>query len=201
MTDPLARFARTDDVRVRPALETEFEAVGRLTHAAYRNDYDLREFYANDLLHPETRVDDYAIWVADDAATGELLGTVCILRPEGRLGHGLREGELYFRLLAVSPTARRRGIGTRLTQLAFDIARERGLHTVALNSGPDMLAAHALYRSLGFVRDTARDVHFREGGAEVTIYTFTRAADLPAAPAETRPAGGPPTGDSVTSNP
>jgi alkanesulfonate monooxygenase SsuD/methylene tetrahydromethanopterin reductase-like flavin-dependent oxidoreductase (luciferase family)/GNAT superfamily N-acetyltransferase len=165
---------------IRQARPEEYARVGELTHAAYARDYTIGPDYAHQLLHPEERTNDYDIWVAEDAVSGELLGTTSILRetPEAR-GRAL-DDELYFRLLAVAPSARRRGIGVRLTELAFDLARERGLRAVALNSGEDMVGAHALYRSLGFERIPDRDVHFGEGDQVHTVYTFARAVDVPA---------------------
>lgn len=161
-------------IALRVARPDEYPAVGELSYAAYANDYEIGEEYARTLRHPAARAAEYEIWVAEDTATGELLGTTSILRggPESR-GRS-RDDELYFRLLAVAPAARRRGIGARLTGLAVDVARERGLRAVALNSGQNMTGAHALYRSLGFERIPERDVIVGEGEHVHAVYTFVR---------------------------
>jgi ribosomal protein S18 acetylase RimI-like enzyme len=161
------------DIVVTLARPDQYRALGELTHAAYAHDYPVHDSYAWQLLHPEERVDEYDIYVAEDAATNELLGTISVLRPGADHEGRLNEGELYFRLLGVSPTARRRGVGARLTTFTYELARTRGQHTIVLNSGPQMLGAHALYRTLGFVHDSDRDITIVESGKEFTVLTFT----------------------------
>jgi ribosomal protein S18 acetylase RimI-like enzyme len=165
---------QASELSIRRARPEEYPAIGDLSYAAYARDYEIGEDYARTLRHPDLRAADYEIWVAADAATGELLGTTSILRaaPEPR-GRALAD-ELYFRLLAVAPAARRRGVGARLTMLAVDLARERGLRAVSLNSGQQMVGAHALYRSLGFERIPERDLVVGEGADAHTVYTFAR---------------------------
>ncbi|GAA4163943.1 hypothetical protein GCM10022286_25120 [Gryllotalpicola daejeonensis] len=166
------------DLIVRPARRDEYAAIGELSYAAYASDYEIGEDYGHTLRHPELRDGEYEIWVAVDGVTGELLGTTSILRngPESR--RRALDDELYFRLLAVAPAARRRGVGARLTRLAIDLARDRGLRAVSLNSGENMVGAHALYRSLGFERVPERDVVFGEGDDVRTVYTFVRVVVL-----------------------
>ena len=104
-----------------------------------------------------TRAREHEVWVAEDLATGELLGTVATPRPGRHISPLGQDGELDFRLLAVAPAARRRGIGALLTDHVIALARQRGLDRVVMNSGPQMLGAHALYHRLGFVRLTERE--------------------------------------------
>jgi GNAT superfamily N-acetyltransferase len=51
----------------------------------------------------------------------------------------------------VRPTAQGRGIGRAILQQLIDDARELGCETIYLESASFMHAAHALYRSVGFV--------------------------------------------------
>jgi len=154
MTDTL----RASTIRIRPAGTTEYAAIGELTHAAYTHDYDdLPAHYREELKHPETLLDSFDVFVAEDAANGELIGTVALLRPGHDFGGHIRPGELYFRLLATHPSARGRGVGAALTRFAMEEAARRGDRAVVLNSGPDMLGAHALYRKLGFSRRSERE--------------------------------------------
>jgi ribosomal protein S18 acetylase RimI-like enzyme len=156
---------------IRRALPREHEAVGELCLAAYTADYPVGESYAAALRDTGARTDEFDVWVAAEHTTGELVGTVSILKP-GLVREGRSvAGELYFRLLAVSPAARRRGIGAALTRFAFEVARERGQHAVVLNSVDHMLPAHALYRSLGFERVSERDVR----NPDNTVFTFAKA--------------------------
>lgn len=71
--------------------------------------------------------------------------------------------ELDFRLLAVAPSARRRGIGRLLTEHVIALAAERGAVRVVMNSGPDMTGAHQLYYSMGFARLTERETRIVDG--------------------------------------
>jgi ribosomal protein S18 acetylase RimI-like enzyme len=166
-------------VHIRSARADEYPAIGALTHAAYTHDYaDLPAHYREELKHPEALLDAFDFFVAEDAGSGELVGTVALLRPgldqDGRIG----ADELYFRLLATHPSARGRGIGAELTRFAVDQARERGQRAVVLNSGPDMLGAHALYRKLGFTRRAEReDTIVLPDGRTLQLLTFV--LDLP----------------------
>ncbi|WP_025158954.1 GNAT family N-acetyltransferase [Leifsonia aquatica] len=166
--------APDDGLVIRLADPTEYAAIGELSFAAYQHDYTISDGYRAQLLDTAGRTDEYEVWVAADS-DGTLVGTVSILRAGFDLGGALREGELYFRLLAVSPDARRRGIGARLTAFTLDEARSRGYGVVALNSGEHMTGAHALYRSLGFVADPERDIHIHDGDQPITVHLFTRA--------------------------
>jgi ribosomal protein S18 acetylase RimI-like enzyme len=162
-----------DTVLIRLAEPHEYPAIGTLSHAAYTNDYDdLSAGYQEQLRHPESLLPSYDVWVAADEQTGELLGTVSILRQglddEGRIG----DDGLYFRLLAVSPTARGRGIGKALTEFALGQAAERGSARVVLHSGDNMLGAHALYTKLGFTRRTEREMVIVHDGRTIQLFTF-----------------------------
>lgn len=170
MTD----VAQAQTLLIREALPHEHEAVGALTHAAYTHDYtDLPEDYREQLSHPERLLDTYEIWVALDSASGDLLGTIALLRT-GEDEHGrIGSDELYFRLLATHPEARGRGVGIALTRFAIEQAAARGRSAVVLNSGPEMLGAHALYTKLGFTRRSEREgTIVLPDGRELQLYTF-----------------------------
>lgn len=161
-------------VHIRPAADGEFGAIGELTHAAYSHDYtDLSDDYQEQLRHPETLADAFDFFVAEDEATGDLVGTIAVLRA-GHDQHGsIAPHELYFRLLATHPAARGRGIGAELTRFAMAEARRRGQRAVVLNSSPEMLGAHALYRKLGFTRRAEREgVVILPDGRELQLLTF-----------------------------
>jgi GNAT superfamily N-acetyltransferase len=151
------------DVLIRLAGPGEYEAIGELSVAAYSHDYDISDQYRQSLRDVTTRAAEHQVWVAVDRTTGQLLGTAVTPRPGGHVSELGRDGELDFRLLAVAPSARRRGIGRTLVEHIITLAAERGAVRVVMNSGPDMIGAHQLYYSMGFTRLTERETRTVEG--------------------------------------
>ena len=144
-------------MKVRPARAEELDAVGKLTVAAYVADgMDLGDSYIKVLADAARRARDADLLVAVDA-DDRLLGTVTVCEPGTPWAEVSRPGELEFRMLAVTPAARGRGIGEGLTRAVVDRARERGVHQVVLSSSDYMDVAHRLYRRLGFTRLPCRD--------------------------------------------
>jgi ribosomal protein S18 acetylase RimI-like enzyme len=140
-------------VTIRAALPAEHEAVGELCVMAYRAAGVAVSAYEPRLRDVAGRAADAEVLVAED---GGLVGTVTFV-----LGGPLREigteDEGEFRMLAVDPAAGGRGIGTRLVEACAERARAAGKTGLVCSSQPGMVAAHAVYRKLGFVRDPARD--------------------------------------------
>lgn len=142
-----------DGVTVRPARPEEFEEVGRLTLAVYLADgmVDLEGAYARELADAARRAADAELLVAVDSED-TLLGTITICSPGSPLGELSRSGELEFRMLAVVPGARRRGVGELLVKAVLARATEIGARRVVLSSAAEMRVAHRLYARLGFSR-------------------------------------------------
>jgi ribosomal protein S18 acetylase RimI-like enzyme len=155
--------AHQPGIRVRLVTVDEYDQVGALSDAAYSHDYTLPDAYRASLRDVAVRAHEHEVWVAEDTATGELVGTVATPRPGGHISELARDGELDFRLLAVSPTARRLGIGALLTNHVIALARQRGATRVVMNSGPQMIGAHRLYLGLGFVRLPERETFLVNG--------------------------------------
>jgi ribosomal protein S18 acetylase RimI-like enzyme len=153
-------MTRMSELTIRPAREDELPAIGRLTVDAYLADGHLsgREdgFYARKLADARPRYEQAELLVAmDDADT--LLGTVTIARPGSTWREIGRDDELEFRMLAVSPAARGRGVGEALTRRVLDRAAELGFAAVVLSSSEGMTTAHRLYERLGFRRTPELD--------------------------------------------
>ncbi len=142
---------------VRPARPAEYAEAGRVTAEGYHIDQLLSGHGESDTGY-EARLRDAGqrareaellVAVDDD---GELLGTVTWCGP-GSPWRELaeREDQGEFRMLSVAAAGRRRGVGRALVQACLDRARAAGMTEVLISSLPEMTAAHALYRQLGFV--------------------------------------------------
>jgi len=165
-------------VRVRLVRDEELDAVGELTERAYASDYELSEGYRATLRDVRGRARADEVWVAVDARTGELLGTVWTPRPGSTLSPVAREDEMDFRLLGVAPGARGRGIGELLVRHAIGRAQDRGAARVVLNTGPEMVGAHRLYERLGFEHLTEREGPTEVGpGVFVDLLAYGLAVD------------------------
>lgn len=142
---------------VRLVNPAEHEAVGRLTLHAYVASGILTEddFYAEHLCDVAGRARDAEVYVAD--LDGVVVGTVTFC-PEGS---ALRElaapGEAEFRMLGVSPSARRQGVAEALVREVIARSRELGCSAVVLSSQPVQEDAHRLYERLGFRRTPEKD--------------------------------------------
>jgi ribosomal protein S18 acetylase RimI-like enzyme len=146
------------EVTIRPAREDELPGVGELTYEAYRADGHLsgREdgHYAGRLRDARHRYQEAELLVAADDT---LLGTVTIARPGSTWREIGRDDELEFRMLAVAPAARGRGVGEALTRHVLNEAVRQGFRAVVLSSSESMHAAHRLYERLGFRRTPELD--------------------------------------------
>ncbi|MEI5585556.1 MULTISPECIES: GNAT family N-acetyltransferase [unclassified Agromyces] len=166
-------------VRVRLMRDDEAAPVGRLVRQAYAGDYELSDDYLAEIESVADRSREHEVWVAEDATTGALLGTVTTPRAGRRMSAVAREAdELDFRFLGVAPAARGRGVGERLVQHVVALAAHRGLRRVVLNTGPQMIAAQRLYERLGFERLREREFTFgRSDGTTILIWAYGRDVD------------------------
>ncbi|HEU0180944.1 MAG TPA: GNAT family N-acetyltransferase [Agromyces mariniharenae] len=140
-------------VEVRLVRDGEHEAVGALAREAYAGDFVLSAAYLVEIESVAERAREHEVWVAADAATGALLGTVSTPRPGRRMSAVARnDDELDFRFLGVSAAARGRGVGEVLVRHVMELAARRGIRRVVLNTGPEMQSAQRLYARLGFSR-------------------------------------------------
>jgi len=157
---------------VRLARQNEYEAIGQLIVAANSADYDLPADYLASMAEVEQRARAHEVWVVENRQTGQIEATVTAPRVGGFTSDLGQPGELDFRLLAVAPSARGKGLGILLTKHVIELARARGLARVVMNSGDMMVGAHRLYEKLGFSRLPQRDLRVTVDGGEIVIYTF-----------------------------
>ena len=148
-------------MRIRPIEPDEYARLGVLTLAAYTtldghvSEPDYEEELADVRTRAEAPSTVVLVAVDDD---GELLGGVTYVADERSpyAEHSV-EGAASIRMLAVDGARRRSGAGEALVRECIARARGDGRTVVMLHSTPWMIAAHALYEKLGFVRDPAHD--------------------------------------------
>lgn len=147
---------------VRPQEAELCRALGELTVAAYTAlpghvpepayDIELADVAARAGL-PATTV----LAAIDPATVDPLGGVTYVADGTSPLAEFGAEDAAGFRMLAVAPAARGRGVGEALAVACIERARSEGRAAVLIHSTPWMTAAHRLYGRLGFVRDPALD--------------------------------------------
>lgn len=131
----------------------DLEAVGRVTVATYVGIYvDPTDEYAAHLADAETRAAQAEVLVARLEHDGPVVGAVTYCPPGSSLREIARDDEGEFRMLAVDPVARGRGVGRALVEECLRISRELDLSGVRLSTMPQMTGAQELYERLGFQR-------------------------------------------------
>jgi ribosomal protein S18 acetylase RimI-like enzyme len=142
-----------------PRLDTarpgDYRRIAELTAGVYRDEELAPEAYLSRLADVEGRARHADLLVA--RAGDVVVGSVALVL-EGEFGEILAgEDEAGFRMLAVDPAARGRGIGELLVTACLDRARAAGKRRMVISTDPRMLAAHRLYERLGFTRLPERD--------------------------------------------
>lgn len=135
---------RVHQLRIRVAQAGDEEAISVLLYGAfqgYEHFYTPQGFRATTLSAHEVgrRINDKVMWVA--TYNEEIVGTISVL-PNG-------EGFL-IKSVAVSPNARRRGLGARLLAHAEELALKQGATFLELTTTSFLVDAGRLYSKLGF---------------------------------------------------
>ena len=143
-------------VSIREAHSGELDAVGDVMVAAYRQfsptlPPDLWSGYENEIRDVRSRLADSQLIVAEDA--GRLIGAVTYYPDATKEPHAAWPASwANFRLLAVDPDARGRGVGRVLTEECIRRARAAGCTALGLHTTHLMEVARAMYERMGFVR-------------------------------------------------
>lgn len=145
------------DLAIRLARDDDLEEVGRITVDAYRADGLLAHEadYERILADSRDRAEKAELWVAVDGE--ELVGAVTFCKPGMPYAELAGDAEGEFRMLAVHPAGRRRGVARALVQKCVSRAQELGYDAVVLSTMPVSTGAHRLYEELGFERTPQRD--------------------------------------------
>lgn len=169
-------------MRIREATKEDFDEIARLTLDAYRAlDMWVGDEYAGHLADVESRAraENTLVLVAEDDLPNPAAVTAAVVAgvgappaPERRLlgsvtltiGGGPYfewdpdvDGDCGFRMLAVDPAVRGRGVGPRLVAECLDRARAAGCRRMVIGSTEWMTTAHRIYERLGFRRAPEND--------------------------------------------
>ena len=147
---------------VREARPDEYEALGEIGVLAY-GEIESDIGYFDEVRDVATRAVATTVLAAVEP-DGTLLGSVTYVPgPDTRYSELEREDEAGFRMLSVAPWAQGRGVGRALVAAVVERAKGESRRGVAIYTRPSMTAAHHLYRSFGFSRDSAADWEFEPG--------------------------------------
>jgi len=138
---------------IRPAHDDELVVVGQLTVDAYAADgfVDPSADYAEELRDAATRAKEAELYVAL-GEDGKLLGTVTFCAEGSPFREVAAPGEGEFRMLAVVPESRGRGVAEALVRTCIERAKELGYSAVVLSSMARQQQAQRIYARLGFRR-------------------------------------------------
>lgn len=164
----------TGGIVVRLARDDELDAAGAIVADAYavmpgmEHDVD----YLAVVRDARSRVADCEVLVAVDAS-GEVLGSVSYVSdPSSPMVEIELAHEAAFRMLAVSSSARGRGVGTLLVEACAERARAAGRTALAISTMAGWDDAHRLYTRLGFRRAPERDFE-PEPGMPLVAFVLT----------------------------
>jgi ribosomal protein S18 acetylase RimI-like enzyme len=153
MTELIREVAESEGSRI--------SEIGELTALAYLADglVDQAHPYLVALRDARARAKSAHLLMMSDGegGAGAIVGTLTVVPPGSPFIEVAGPEEFEFRMLAVSPIERGRGLGEKLTRAGMDFAVERGAKRVVLSTMSHMHSAHRLYERLGFTRRTDLD--------------------------------------------
>jgi len=167
--------AKDSELVVRTARPDEYGAVGDLTVEVYVGEGYVRAGspYVTQLADITHRAGAAQVLVAVHG--DRVVGSLAVARPGTPYAEIARPGELEFRMLAVSKSARGLGAGTALIRTVIEMARAESFDAVVLTTMPAMVDARRIYDRFGFVPAPEQD-WTTEAGEWLTVLRL----DLPA---------------------
>lgn len=145
------------DVVVRDAVAADHRRIRELSLQVYVGEGYASPAYGEVIADIAHRAAHTQLLVATDGR-GVVVGAVSLVLDGGPYAEQITDGhDALFRMLAVDPWARGRGAGRALVQQCLDRAAAAGRSRMVISTEPIMQAAHALYESMGFVREPGRD--------------------------------------------
>jgi len=160
---------------VRKALPSEFSTIGSLMVDVYSHldgfpkpdeqpeYYKMLENIGELTKKPETEL---LVAVSDDDKIAGAVVFFSDMKYYGSGGSATQEKDAAgFRLLAVDPSTRGKGIGKLLTNECIKKAREKNLKQVIIHTTKSMQTAWKMYEEIGFIRSI--DLDFMQGDLPV----------------------------------
>jgi GNAT superfamily N-acetyltransferase len=149
--------AKDSELVIRTARPEEYDAVGDLTVEVYVGEGYVRAGspYVNELADITHRAGAAQVLVAVHG--DRVVGSLAVARHGTPYAEIARPGELEFRMLAVSKSARGLGAGTALIRTVIEMARAESFDAVVLTTMPAMVDARRIYDRFGFVPVPHRD--------------------------------------------
>ena len=124
-----------NNIRIVPMTADHLDALEQLERTCFSRPWSRK------MLAEELDNECAAFLVAEDAATGEVIGYAGLL---------VAADEGYITNVAVRPDCRRQGIAGKLLQVFLDFAKGNHLAFLTLEVRPSNAAAIALYTRFGF---------------------------------------------------
>jgi GNAT superfamily N-acetyltransferase len=149
---------------VRTARPDERDVIARLTRDAYAEYARVMEpsaWAALDAAVESSLADDTDVTRIVAERDGTIVGSAALYAPDAAAYGNLASAAPWpeVRLVAVSPSARGRGVARALVEECARRARQNGAIALGLHTSRSMRAAKRLYEQLGFVRDPEHDFH------------------------------------------
>jgi GNAT superfamily N-acetyltransferase len=142
-------------LEVRPALPSEYGAIGELTASTYLDEGLAGPGYAGELRDVAARAGSATVLVA--LLDARVVGAVTVATRGGPYSERTEPGTAVIRMLVTARSARGAGVGTALVEAAVAQARADGCVVLRLSTQASMTAAHRVYERLGFARTPDRD--------------------------------------------
>ena len=149
----------TINVIIRTAQPSDAIAIGKLTVDVYRDHGsigpDSDAGYLESLSNGAYRIQHATVFVADTGDT--LAGTITAARKGSPLSHVAVADELEVRMLAVTPSLRRRGVANQLVAACEQLARNEQKSAVVLCTESWNVNAQSFYLQRGYRPAPHRD--------------------------------------------
>ena len=169
---------KPNEFRIRNAKSSEFDYLGNLMGKVYSqldgfaNITDQPEYYKMLLNIGKLTEKDNTELIIVESQKGKIVGAVLYFSDMKNYGSGGTATQIKntsgFRLLAVDPNQRGRGLGKILINECINRAKKLGQKQIVIHSTKSMKIARAMYKKIGFVR--YKDIDFNQG--ELPVFGF-----------------------------